>query len=118
MNAGDRDWMITGVSLRSAEVAEQMNPQQGLYTVTERSAEGTATRLIGALREVLVGTTSAQLDPDLLFYCMSRGISENEARALMIESFIGEAIDKVEHQGLKAALMAYATGWLAASARG
>jgi Fe-S cluster assembly protein SufD len=64
------------------------------------------------------GTTSAQLDPDLLFYCMSRGIPESEARALMIESFIGEAIDKVEHQGLKAALMAYATGWLAASARG
>jgi len=64
------------------------------------------------------GTTSAQLDPDLLFYCMSRGIPENEARALLIESFIGEAIDKVEHQGLKTALMAYATGWLAASARG
>ena len=54
MNAGERDWMITGVSLRSAEVAEQMNPQQGLYTVTERSAEGAATRLIGAVREVLV----------------------------------------------------------------
>jgi Fe-S cluster assembly protein SufD len=64
------------------------------------------------------GTTSAQLDPDLLFYCRSRGIPENEARALMIESFIGEAIDKVEHQELKAALMSYATGWLAASLRG
>lgn len=54
MNAGDTDWMITGVSLRSAEVAEQMNPQQGLYTVTERSASGTSTRVIGAVREVLV----------------------------------------------------------------
>jgi len=54
MNAGERDWMITGVSLRSAEVAEQMNPQQGLYTVTERSARGAATRIIGAVREVLV----------------------------------------------------------------
>ena len=32
MNAGDRNWMIAGVSLRSAEVAERMNPQQGLYT--------------------------------------------------------------------------------------
>jgi fructuronate reductase len=54
MNAGDRDWMITGVSLRSAEVAHQMNPQQGLYTVTERSAEGTNARVIGAVRDVLV----------------------------------------------------------------
>ena len=32
LNAGDANWMITGVSLRSAEVAEQMNPQQGLYS--------------------------------------------------------------------------------------
>ena len=54
MNAGDQGWMITGVSLRSAEVAEQMNPQQGLYTVTERSAQGASSRVIGAVREVLV----------------------------------------------------------------
>ena len=54
MNAGDSNWMITGVSMRSAEVAEQMNPQQGLYTVTERGLAGAATRLIGAVREVLV----------------------------------------------------------------
>jgi Fe-S cluster assembly protein SufD len=61
------------------------------------------------------GTTSAELDPDMLFYCRSRGIPEHEARALMIESFIGEAIDKVEHTELRAALMAYAIGWLAGS---
>ncbi len=54
MDRGDRDWMITGVSLRSGEVAHQMNPQGGLYSVTERSAEGSTTRLIGAVREVLV----------------------------------------------------------------
>jgi fructuronate reductase len=54
MNAADTNWMITGVSLRSAEVAAQMNPQQGLYTVTERSAEGVSSRVIGAVREVLV----------------------------------------------------------------
>ncbi|MGZ5120417.1 MAG: Fe-S cluster assembly protein SufD [Burkholderiales bacterium] len=64
------------------------------------------------------GTTSAQLDPDLLFYCRSRGIPENEARALMIESFIGEALDKVEHAEIRAALNSYATSWLAGSVRG
>ena len=53
------------------------------------------------------GTTSAELDGDLLFYCMSRGIPENEARALLIESFVGEALDKVEHDGLRAALSGY-----------
>ena len=60
------------------------------------------------------GTTSAQLDEDLLFYCMSRGIPQKEARALLIESFIGEAIDKVEHAGIREALMSYATVWLRA----
>ena len=54
MAAGDRDWAITGVSLRSPGVAEQMNPQDGLYTVTERSEAGWQSRLVGAAREVLV----------------------------------------------------------------
>lgn len=60
MDAGDRDWMIAGVSLRSPEVAEQMSPQDGLYTVCERSGEGISPRLVGAVQEVLV----AQHAPD------------------------------------------------------
>jgi Fe-S cluster assembly protein SufD len=64
------------------------------------------------------GTTSAELDSDLLFYCRSRGIPEKEARALMIESFIGEALDKVEHEGLREALASYAMQWLGRSPRG
>jgi Fe-S cluster assembly protein SufD len=64
------------------------------------------------------GTTVAELDADLLFYCRSRGIPEKEARALMIESFIGEALEKVEHEGLRTALAAYAMQWLGRSPRG
>jgi fructuronate reductase len=60
MNAGEGYWGITGVSLRSASVAEQMNPQDGLYTVTERSAGGSKVRLIGAVQHVIV----AQQDPE------------------------------------------------------
>ncbi|WP_295634919.1 mannitol dehydrogenase family protein [Novosphingobium sp.] len=56
MNAGDRDWAITGVSLRSAGVADQMNPQDGLYTLSERSGEQTSVRLIGAVKQVLVAS--------------------------------------------------------------
>lgn len=58
------------------------------------------------------GTTTAEIDADLLFYCKSRGIPENEARALLIESFIGEAIDRVEHEGVRTALSAMALDWL------
>lgn len=64
------------------------------------------------------GTTVAELDADLLFYCRSRGIPEKEARALMIESFIGEALEKVEHEGLRTALASYAMQWLGRSPRG
>ena len=54
MAAGERDWRITGVSLRSGDVAAQINPQDGLYTLTERSGEGAATRLIGSVAGVIV----------------------------------------------------------------
>jgi fructuronate reductase len=56
MNAGDRDWAITGVSLRSAGVADQMNPQDGLYTLSERSGAQTSVRLIGSVKQVLVAS--------------------------------------------------------------
>lgn len=49
-----RDWLIAGVSLRSAGVADQLNPQDGLYTVAERSAAATRLRVVGAVREVVV----------------------------------------------------------------
>ncbi len=58
------------------------------------------------------GATAAELDHDLLFYCRSRGIPLEEARALLIESFIGEALDKVENEPLRAALGSIATQWL------
>ena len=54
MNAGERDWGIIGVSLRSPAVAEQLNPQDGLYSVTERSENGDKSRIIGAVQKVLV----------------------------------------------------------------
>ena len=50
------------------------------------------------------GSTAAEIDEDLLFYLRSRGIPAAEARALLIESFIGEAIEKVEDEALREAL--------------
>ena len=63
------------------------------------------------------GSTSAEIDEDLLFYFRARGIPREEARALLIESFIGEAIDKVEAATLRSALMAMARRRLAHLAR-
>ncbi len=60
------------------------------------------------------GATVAELDPDLMFYCQSRGIPTEVARVLLIESFIGEAIEKVENPEIAGALMASARDWLSA----
>lgn len=59
------------------------------------------------------GSTSAEIDEDLLFYFRARGIAAEEARALLIESFIGEAIEKVADEALRPALMAVARRRLA-----
>lgn len=54
MAAGDRDWAIAAISLRSAAVRDALVPQDGLYTVTARGAGAADTRLIGSVREALV----------------------------------------------------------------
>ncbi len=46
---------ICGVSLRSPAVRDRLAPQDGLYTVATRGAEGERLRVVGCLREVLVG---------------------------------------------------------------
>lgn len=66
MEAGDRDWGIVGVSLRSGDVAAQLNPQDGLYSVSMRSAAGSELRLIGAVQKVLVAAVDPQAVVDAL----------------------------------------------------
>jgi Fe-S cluster assembly protein SufD len=58
------------------------------------------------------GATSGALDPNLKFYLMSRGIPEKAAEALLIQSFVGEAIDTVSHEAARAALTAATEQWL------
>jgi Fe-S cluster assembly protein SufD len=50
------------------------------------------------------GSTAAELDEDLLFYLRARGIPMAEARKLLIESFIGEALDRIEDERVREAL--------------
>jgi fructuronate reductase len=52
--AGDDRWGITGVSLRSPGVRDQMVPQDGLYTLLVREGEAQQVQIIGAVRAVLV----------------------------------------------------------------
>jgi Fe-S cluster assembly protein SufD len=58
------------------------------------------------------GSTAGQLDEDMMFYLRARGIPEAEAHALLIAAFVGEALDKIENEGLRAALEARVAAWL------
>jgi Fe-S cluster assembly protein SufD len=60
------------------------------------------------------GATAGALDEDLKFYLMARGIPETEAEALLVQAFIGEAVEGIEHAGLRDALMGHVVAWLRA----
>ena len=62
------------------------------------------------------GATASALDPGLKFYLMSRGITDKEAEALLIQSFVGETIEEIAHEGIRDALMNAALEWLGARA--
>ena len=53
--SGDLRWGVLGASLRSPGVREQLNPQDGLYTLVVRDGAQEHLRVIGAGRGVLVG---------------------------------------------------------------
>jgi Fe-S cluster assembly protein SufD len=58
------------------------------------------------------GSTSGQIDDDLLFYLEARGIPETEARALLIQAFVGEALERIENEALREAFAHTTAAWL------
>ena len=62
------------------------------------------------------GATSGALDENLLFYLRARGLSEKDAQALLIQAFVGEAIEGIADDDLREAVMAAAERWLEARA--
>jgi Fe-S cluster assembly protein SufD len=60
------------------------------------------------------GSTAGALDDELKFYLMARGIPAAEAEALLIQAFLGEAIEGIEHAGLREILMESVAAWLKA----
>lgn len=52
---GETDWMIRGASLRSSTVANQLNPQDGLYSLVVEDNKQKSVQIIGSIQSVLVG---------------------------------------------------------------
>ncbi|SDK36284.1 MULTISPECIES: Fe-S cluster assembly protein SufD [Bradyrhizobium] len=62
------------------------------------------------------GATTGALDESLLFYLRARGLSEKEAQALLIQAFVGEAIESVVNDDLRELAITAAQRWLEARA--
>ncbi|GAB1715979.1 MAG: Iron-regulated ABC transporter permease protein SufD [Nitrobacter sp.] len=60
------------------------------------------------------GATIGALDESLLFYLRARGLSEKEAQALLIQAFIGEAIESIADDGVREIVIGAGERWLAA----
>jgi Fe-S cluster assembly protein SufD len=58
------------------------------------------------------GATVASLDPEQVFYLESRGISNGDAKAMLLEAFGGESIDRIEDEVLVGPLRARLAAWL------
>ena len=58
------------------------------------------------------GATAGALDEQLLFYLRARGLSEREAQALLVQAFVGEAIEEIADEALRDIALASAARWL------
>ncbi|MBL4804219.1 MAG: Fe-S cluster assembly protein SufD [Alphaproteobacteria bacterium] len=58
------------------------------------------------------GATTGQLDEDPLFYLRQRGLSEKQARMLLIQAFADEVIEKVENETLREEILEATHTWL------
>jgi Fe-S cluster assembly protein SufD len=51
------------------------------------------------------GTTCGDLNPDHMFYLKSRGIPEAQARVMLVEAFIDEAVETIENEVVRDAVL-------------
>ncbi len=103
--------------------------------VVERGADGTEARMghhalilsdraeVDAKPELLIfaddvqcahGNTIGALDEAAIFYARQRGMPEDVARAMLTEAFIGEVVDRIEHEGARDVARAWAAKQLGA----
>lgn len=59
------------------------------------------------------GATTGQIDEEQLFYLKARCIPDDVARALLVQAFIGEAIETVEQEEVAEALSELTARWFA-----
>ena len=58
------------------------------------------------------GNTVGALDENQLFYAQQRGLPADAARALLTAAFVGEVIDRIEHETARETARAWLNQWL------
>ncbi len=58
------------------------------------------------------GSTTGAIDETALYYLRSRGVPKKEATDLLVLSFLAEAVDEIEDDGLRADIVDRLTSWL------
>lgn len=58
------------------------------------------------------GATTGQLDEEPVFYLRSRGLTEAQARQLLLEAFIAEVIEKISNEQIATQIAEKAEKWL------
>jgi len=57
------------------------------------------------------GATVGALDDDQLFYLRTRGVPEEQARAMLVRAFLSEALDPIGHEEARGAMEAAIAAW-------
>jgi Fe-S cluster assembly protein SufD len=58
------------------------------------------------------GSTAGALDAEAIFYMRQRGLTDEAARALLIEAFVGGVFDQIAHPGIAQAFHTRIVRWL------
>ncbi len=58
------------------------------------------------------GSTTGELDADALFYMRSRGIDEKSAIAILVNGFVSEIIDDINHIDVSNYVKSYFEDWI------
>jgi Fe-S cluster assembly protein SufD len=61
------------------------------------------------------GATVGELDRNALFYMASRGVPEPEAKALLTQAFVADAVERIGEEAVRVAFQQDATAWLTAA---
>lgn len=64
------------------------------------------------------GATAGEIDSESLFYLRARGIGEAEARSLLVEAFLAEALEEVAVPSVREEFQSVVARWLAQEGKG